>query len=105
MKPDFADLMPEIAATGGRAVLAVPVQFLADHLETLYDVDLGAREQAVRARLRFLRARSLNTYPGLIDALASVARRTLGHASIQSSRRADEPRGAGSVRHATVRPT
>jgi ferrochelatase len=41
MKPDFADLMPEIAASGGRAVLVVPVQFLADHLGILYDVDVG----------------------------------------------------------------
>ena len=43
MKPDFADLMPEVAAHGGRSVLVVPVQFLADHLEILYDVDVGAR--------------------------------------------------------------
>ena len=50
MKPDFADLMPGIAAAGGRSVIVVPVQFLADHLEILYDVDIGAREQAERCR-------------------------------------------------------
>jgi ferrochelatase len=77
MKPDFADLMPEIAASGGRAVLVVPVQFLADHLEILYDVDVGAREQAERCGLAFRRIDSLNRDPGLIDALAAVARRTL----------------------------
>jgi protoporphyrin/coproporphyrin ferrochelatase len=78
MKPDFADLMPEIAAAGGRAVLVVPVQFLADHLEILYDVDVGAREQAERSGLAFYRIESLNDDPGLINALAVVARRTLG---------------------------
>lgn len=77
MKPDFADLMPEIAATGGRSVLVVPVQFLADHLEILYDIDVGAREQAERCGLEFLRMESLNAKPGLIEALAAVARRTL----------------------------
>ncbi len=77
MKPDFADLMPEIAAQGARSVLVVPVQFLADHLEILYDVDVGAREQAERCGLRFLRIASLNTDPDLIGALAAVARRTL----------------------------
>lgn len=77
MKPDFGDLMPVIAATGGRSVLVVPVQFLADHLEILYDVELGAREQAERCGLRFLRIDSLNADPVLIDALAAVARRTL----------------------------
>lgn len=77
MTPDFADLMPEIAASGARSVLVVPVQFLTDHLETLYDVDIGARQQAERAGLRFARVPSLGTDAGLMAALASVARETL----------------------------
>ena len=77
MKPDFADLMPEIAALGGRSVVVVPVQFLADHLEILYDVDVGAREQAERCGLDFHRIESLNDDPGLIQALTAVARSTL----------------------------
>jgi len=77
MKPDFADLMPEIAASGGRSVLVVPVQFLADHLETLYDVDIGAREQAERQGLAFHRIPSLNEDRDLANSLASVARATL----------------------------
>ena len=77
MKPDFADLMPEIAAAGGRSVLVAPVQFLADHLEILYDVDVGAREQAERCGLAFRRIESLNVEPALIEALAVVARRTV----------------------------
>ena len=80
MKPDFADLMPEIAASGRRSVLVVPVQFLADHLEILYDVDIGAREQAERSGLTFQRIESLNVEPFLIEALAAVARRTLATA-------------------------
>jgi ferrochelatase len=75
MKPDFADLMPEIAARGGRAVVVVPVQFLADHLEILYDVDVGARGQAEACGLDFHRIASLNADPALIEALAAVARR------------------------------
>jgi ferrochelatase len=75
MSPDFADLMPALAREGHRSVLVAPVQFLADHLETLYDVDIGAREQAERAGLAFSRAASLNEDPGLAEALAAVARR------------------------------
>jgi len=73
MTPDFADLMPELAAEGHRAVLVAPVQFLADHLEILYDIDVGAREQAEQAGLAFARIESLNHDPGLVRALASVA--------------------------------
>jgi ferrochelatase len=77
MRPDFADLMPEIAASGGRSVLVVPVQFLADHLEILYDVDVGAREQAEHHGLAFRRIESLNADPELIEALATVTRRSV----------------------------
>jgi len=77
MKPDFADLMPELARAGHRSVLVAPVQFLSDHLEILYDVEVGAREQASAAGLEFNRIRSLNDDPTFIGALADVARRTL----------------------------
>jgi protoporphyrin/coproporphyrin ferrochelatase len=89
MKPDFADLMPEIAASGGRSVLVVPVQFLADHLEILYDIDVGARQQAAEAGLRLGRIESLNESPRLIDALAAVVARhaaPAGRIEVQSSR-------------------
>jgi protoporphyrin/coproporphyrin ferrochelatase len=77
MKPDFADLMPLLAAEGRRSVVVAPVQFLSDHLEILYDVDIGAREQAEEAGLRFTRIRTLGTHPGLIEALAEVVRSEL----------------------------
>jgi ferrochelatase len=80
MTPDFADLMPGLARDGHDAVLVAPLQFLADHLEVLYDIDVGAREQAERNGLRFARTRSLNDDPGLIRALASVSRRTVDQA-------------------------
>ena len=72
MRPDFADLMPELAAAGHRSVVVAPVQFLSDHLETLYDVDIGARQQAEGCGLRFERIAALNDDPGLIEALAAV---------------------------------
>lgn len=76
MTPDFADLMPALRDAGRRSVLVAPVQFLADHLEILYDVDVGAREQAEAAGLRFARIDSLNLADGLIRALAGVAERS-----------------------------
>jgi ferrochelatase len=75
MRPDFADLMPELASRGHRSVLVAPIQFLSDHLEILYDVDVGAREQAETAGLTFARIASLNDDPRFIDALAQVVRR------------------------------
>jgi protoporphyrin/coproporphyrin ferrochelatase len=77
MKPDFADLMPTIGRSRTASVLVVPVQFLADHLEILYDVDIGAREQAEANGVAFHRIESLNADRGLISALAAVATETM----------------------------
>jgi len=73
MTPDFADLVPELRAAGHRAVLVAPIQFLADHLEILYDVDIGARQQAEAAGMAFARIESLNTSSTFIGALARIA--------------------------------
>lgn len=74
MTPDFADVLPALRADGHAAVLVAPIQFLADHLEILYDVDIGARAQAEAAGLAFARIASLNTSPRFVSALASIAR-------------------------------
>jgi ferrochelatase len=78
LKPDLKDLLPGLYDAGHRDVLVVPVQFLADHLEILYDIDVAAREEAESAGLHFGRIESLNTMPLFVDALADVARQTLG---------------------------
>jgi protoporphyrin/coproporphyrin ferrochelatase len=75
LTPDVKDLLPELAAQGHRRVLVVPVQFLADHLEVLYDIDVAAREEAASAGVALDRVESLNTMPVFIEALANVVRR------------------------------
>ncbi len=78
LKPDFADVMPELKAAGHTHVLIAPVQFLADHLEILYDIEIGAREQAEEHGIVFARTESLNTSPLFIQALAQVVKEQLG---------------------------
>lgn len=73
MTPDFADLVPELHRAGHTSVLVAPIQFLADHLEVLYDVDIGAREQAEAASMAFARIQSLNVMPRFIKGLADAA--------------------------------
>ncbi|HEX7172675.1 MAG TPA: ferrochelatase [Candidatus Limnocylindria bacterium] len=74
MTPDFSDLLPALRDAGHTSVLVAPIQFLADHLEILYDVDIGAREQAEAAGLVFARIESLNISPTFIRGLAGIAR-------------------------------
>jgi ferrochelatase len=75
LKPDMLDVLPELARAGHQDVLVAPVQFLADHLETLYDVDVAGREQAEEAGfVSFARVDAPNAAPDFIDTLASVVR-------------------------------
>jgi protoporphyrin/coproporphyrin ferrochelatase len=75
LKPDMLDVLPELARQGHRQVVIAPVQFLADHLETLYDVDVAGREQALSAGFTtFKRIQAPNASPDFLDALAKVVR-------------------------------
>jgi ferrochelatase len=74
LRPDLTDLFPSLAAQGAEDVLVAPVQFLADHLEVLYDLDIAAAAQACDAGLRYHRIPMPNTRPEFIGALATIAR-------------------------------
>jgi ferrochelatase len=75
LTPDIKDLFPALRHAGHRSALVAPVQFLADHLEVLYDIDVAARDEAAAHGIQLLRAPSLNTLPLFIEALAAVVRR------------------------------
>lgn len=77
LRPDLKELFPALAAAGHRRVLVVPVQFLADHLEVLYDLDVAAAAEARAHGMAFHRIEMPNTQPAFIRALAAVVRREL----------------------------
>jgi protoporphyrin/coproporphyrin ferrochelatase len=75
LKPDMLEMLPILAAAGHRDVVVAPVQFLADHLETLYDVDVAGREQALTAGFRtFTRIAAPNSAADFIAALKDIVR-------------------------------
>jgi len=75
LKPDLLDVLPTLAEAGHRQVIVAPVQFLADHLETLYDIDVAGREQAQMAGFEaFTRVDAPNDAPDFVEALANVVR-------------------------------
>ena len=64
----------------------VPVQFLSDHLEVQYDIDIAARDDAVRLGLEFQRIESLNLSPKFIRALAEVVATTMARDKAETPR-------------------
>jgi len=75
LRPDLKELFPALAASGHRDVLVAPVQFLADHLEVLFDLDVAAAAEAEAAGIRYHRVPMPNCDPAFIAALAAIARR------------------------------
>jgi ferrochelatase len=74
--PDTVEYLT--ANAKGRVVVAVPIAFVSEHLETLYDMDILAREAALQAGAAgFLRVPALGTRPDFIAALADVVRKGL----------------------------
>ncbi len=75
LTPDVKDLFPDFRAQGITEILIVPLQFLADHLEILYDIDIAAGEEATEAGITMHRIALPNTQPTFIRALAAVVER------------------------------
>ena len=74
--PEAGAVMTELAGQGHRAFLIVPIGFVCDHVEILYDVDVVHRELAGRLGVQLERTASLNDDPLLVSALAEIARNT-----------------------------
>jgi ferrochelatase len=72
--PDLSEHLEELAARGVRDVVSVPVGFVSDHVELLYDVDIRARGVAERLGVRLERPPALNDDPIFVTALADVVR-------------------------------
>jgi protoporphyrin/coproporphyrin ferrochelatase len=81
--PDLADVLRELATEGHRSVVVAAIGFVADHVETLYDVDIEAKELARSLGMRMQRAPSMNTRDRFVDALEHVARRGMAQAAVE----------------------
>jgi protoporphyrin/coproporphyrin ferrochelatase len=72
--PDAEVVITELAGAGHEAVLLVPIGFVCDHVEILYDIDVEYQSLAKRLGIQLERTASLNDDPGLVAAVADVVR-------------------------------
>ena len=64
--PTVEDTILKLKSQGHIGVFVQPVGFLCDHVEVLYDIDIGFQEFAKKEGMRLWRAESLNESPELI---------------------------------------
>jgi len=74
LEPDICDVLRGLARDGAGDVVVVPIGFVCEHVEVLYDLDVEARRVAEELGLRFHRAAPVNDHPRFIEMLADLVR-------------------------------
>jgi ferrochelatase len=70
--PTYPDHLAELAGRGVRNVVSVPVGFVCDHVEVLYDIDIEGQRIARSLGMRLERPPSLNDDPVFLRQLAMI---------------------------------
>jgi ferrochelatase len=79
LQPFIYESLQEIVARGAERVLVVPIAFVSDHVETLHEINIEARELAANLGFQqFETMEGLNDSPRFIAALADLVLRKLG---------------------------
>ncbi len=73
LKPETDEEIKAAAASGARGVLIVPISFVAENVETLYDCDVLQKSLASSLGMKYERTKSLDDDPAFIDFLAALA--------------------------------
>ena len=75
LEPSLAGMLRTLAERGAPPLVLVPVSFVSDHIETLYELDIQHRRIAEDLGFTVIeRAAALNTRPDFIEALAQLVR-------------------------------
>jgi protoporphyrin/coproporphyrin ferrochelatase len=92
LEPDINDCLTELAQAGSKAVVIVPIGFVSDHMEVIFDLDVEAAQTARELGLPMARAATPGTDTRFVAMISSLA------AAFASGRPADVPGGeAGSL--------
>lgn len=71
--PDLGEYLEVLSGKGVRNVLSVPIGFVAEHLEVLYDIDIEAQERARSLGISLMRTQMPNATPDFVSLLADIA--------------------------------
>jgi protoporphyrin/coproporphyrin ferrochelatase len=72
LEPDINDHLRQLAADGVPAVVVVPIGFVSDHMEVVYDLDTEAAATAEECGLAFARAASAGDHPAFVSGLVDL---------------------------------
>lgn len=73
--PDLLEKIKELAENGESNILVCPAGFVIDDLDTLYDIDIEAKEVARNKGINLKRVKTLNEHPKLIEGFAEMVQK------------------------------
>jgi protoporphyrin/coproporphyrin ferrochelatase len=76
--PDIGDHLRSLHAGGTRDVVVVPIGFLSDHMEVLYDLDTEARQLCVQLGLNLVRAATVGNHPAFAGMIRELVLERMG---------------------------
>lgn len=75
LSPQTSETIEQLAAAGCKNILMVPISFVSDHVETLYEIDMLFKDQAAALGVQLISMPSLNSDPHFISALRTIVLR------------------------------
>jgi ferrochelatase len=66
LEPDILDELDRLHASGARDVIVVPIGFISDHLEVLFDLDVEAQNHARELGVNMIRVATVGTDPAFV---------------------------------------
>lgn len=70
--PDICDELRSLAGQNIRDVVVVPIGFISDHIEVVYDLDTEAKAVADELGIRFIRAGTVGVHPLFVDTIREL---------------------------------
>lgn len=83
LEPSVEDAIGALAARDADIMLVVPLGFVSDHMEVMYDLDVLARATARRHGITLVRARTVGCHPTFVGALADLIDEAAGVVSVR----------------------
>jgi ferrochelatase len=72
LEPDIVEHLRMLKGDGVTDVVVIPIGFVSDHIEVLYDLDAEARQAADTLELRMIRAQTLGTHPRFVKMIREL---------------------------------
>ena len=74
LEPAVDSILERLSKEGKKYILIVPIGFVSDHIETLYDINIVYKKMAESLGMIFYRTESLNDSPKFIESLSDIVR-------------------------------